>query len=348
MKPIVYNRRVRVAAILHPYESDSCLDPFRRDGINIFRGTEIERSDLPDAVIVVGGDGSVHRILSSLAETSCPLLVVPAGSGNDFASSIGVATPTQAAEAWNHFLADPDRSTWTIDLGLLEDPASPGSSDRENPDRVPDAPPTWTFADREGRIPPPSKRINSAIMQAQMRHVSEEVSARKTYFCCIAGTGLDAEANAIANRMSRFARRHGGYSLAALRALFKHRDEFVTATLEDGTQFSGPSLLCAFGNANSYGGGLRMLPSAKLDDELLDICFVHAVSKLTVLRKFHTIYSGNHRSLDVVRYGQSASVTIGSDKPMPVYADGEFVGTTPVRARIVPRALRVITSHWRS
>ena len=91
-----------------------------------------------------------------------------------------------------------------------------------------------------------------------------------------------------------------------------------------------------------------MLPAAKLDDQLLDICFVDSISKLTVLRKFHTIYSGNHRNLDVVRYAQSSSVTIDAAQPMPVYADGEFVGTTPVRARIVPHALTVITGAGRS
>jgi diacylglycerol kinase (ATP) len=334
---------VRVAAILHPYESDACLAPFQRAGVNIFRGNEVERGDLPDAVIVVGGDGSVHRMLPALAETPCPMLVVPAGSGNDFAHSIGIHSAADALAAWDQFMRDPLRSTWKIDLGLLENPAKPNSSDRDNPDRVPDAPTTWTFADKEGRFAPPSERLNSAIMQAQLRHVSAEESARKTYYCCIAGTGLDAEANTIANGMSRFLRRHGGYSLAALRALLKHRPQTVTATLEDGTQFSGPSLLCAFGNAQSYGGGLRMLPAAKLDDGLLDICFVEAVSTLTVLRQFHTIYSGSHRALDIVRYAQSPSVTIDAPQPMPIYADGEFVGTTPVRARVVPGALTVIT-----
>jgi diacylglycerol kinase family enzyme len=333
---------LRVSAILHPYESDSCLAPFQRAGVDIFRGNHIEPSDLPDAVIVVGGDGSVHRILSSLAETSCPLLVVPAGSGNDFAHAIGIYSVADAIRAWDHFVSDPPRSTWNIDLGLLEDPFSPAPSDRENPDRVADAPSTWTFADKDGRFQRPSQRIDSAIMQAQMRHVSEEANARKTYFCCIAGIGLDAEANRMSEKFPRSFRRHGGYSVAALTALLRHQPQSVTATLEDGTQFSGPSLLCAFGNAQSYGGGLRMLPAAKLDDQLLDICFVQAVSKLTVLRKFHTIYSGNHRSLNVVRYAQSPSAVIDTAQPMPIYADGEFVGTTPVRASVVPRALKVI------
>src|SRR4051812_20827394 len=254
---------LRVAAILHPYEPDSLLEPFRAPNVNLFRGTEIERGDLPSAVIVFGGDGSVHRLLPALAETACPLLVVPTGSGNDFAHSIGIRTLEDALHAWRAFLADPLRSAYTVDLGLLESPVTPPFDDSANPDRVPDAPPTWTFADADGRIPAPKQKINAAIMQSELRHLSaSEAQLAKTYFCCIAGVGLDSEATARANPMSRWFRRHGGYSWAALRALKSHRSRHILATLDDGTVFSGAALLCAFGNAPSYGGGLRMLPRA--------------------------------------------------------------------------------------
>ena len=335
---------MRVAAILHPYESDSILEPFRLPGVNLFRGNEVERSDLPSAVIVVGGDGSVHRLLPSLALSDCPLLVVPAGSGNDFANSLGLRTIDDSVSAWKRFVATPERAVREIDLVLLEDPAAPGFDERANPDRVPDAPDTWTFAEPDGRFKKPDRKLNSAIMQAALRHQADAESvARRAFFCCIAGIGLDAEANAIANRMPRWFLRRGGYSIAALRALLRHKPRHVTATLADGTRFSGPSLLCAFGNAQSYGGGLRMLPNAKLDDSLLDIAFVEAVSTSYVLRKFRTIYAGHHLQLPEVHYGKSSSLTIQTDEPMPIYADGEYIGTTPVRASVAPRALRVIT-----
>ncbi len=85
-----------------------------------------------------------------------------------------------------------------------------------------------------------------------------------------------------------------------------------------------------------------MLPKARLDDGLLDVCFIDDVSKLTVLRKFHTIYAGRHLDLSVVHYVQTPSLTIETDQPMPIYADGEFVGHTPVRARNIRSALTVI------
>lgn len=44
----------------------------------------------PDAVVVVGGDGTVHLATNVLARTGVPLGIVPTGSGNDAARSLGL------------------------------------------------------------------------------------------------------------------------------------------------------------------------------------------------------------------------------------------------------------------
>lgn len=43
-----------------------------------------------DLLICVGGDGLVHDLLPALLEFELPLLVVPAGTGNDFARTLGL------------------------------------------------------------------------------------------------------------------------------------------------------------------------------------------------------------------------------------------------------------------
>ena len=50
-----------------------------------------------DALVVMGGDGMVHLGLNACAGTDVPLGVLPAGTGNDFARSIGVSTNAVAA-----------------------------------------------------------------------------------------------------------------------------------------------------------------------------------------------------------------------------------------------------------
>lgn len=57
-------------------------------------------SDGVDALVVVGGDGMVHLGLQSVAATSVPMGVIPAGTGNDLARAVNLPLddPTAAAE----------------------------------------------------------------------------------------------------------------------------------------------------------------------------------------------------------------------------------------------------------
>ena len=69
----------------------------------------------PKAVIIIGGDGMVHLAIQELAESAIPLILIPAGTGNDFARSLGlnVNSPLKSLE---HALESP---ATCVDLGLV-------------------------------------------------------------------------------------------------------------------------------------------------------------------------------------------------------------------------------------
>ena len=50
-----------------------------------------EKANEVDLIVVAGGDGSVNGLLSCLMEVATPVLVVPRGTGNDFARSLGIS-----------------------------------------------------------------------------------------------------------------------------------------------------------------------------------------------------------------------------------------------------------------
>lgn len=52
-----------------------------------------------DAVVVAGGDGTIHRAVCGLDGAPTPLGVIPMGTGNDFARGVGIPTASQAAAA---------------------------------------------------------------------------------------------------------------------------------------------------------------------------------------------------------------------------------------------------------
>jgi diacylglycerol kinase (ATP) len=304
----------------------------------MFFGNALEADDLPDVAIVFGGDGAVHRILSSLAYKETPLLVVPTGSANDFARCLGIANQSEALRAWRRYL-DCGDNVRTIDLGIVRPMADPAPGDADVIDSM-------TFADAEGRIGRPASPLEPVIMRRQRHHAEDAERERKIYFSGIAGLGLDAETHRHANRMPGWLRRHGGYVLAVLRALAGYRPPMVNlhsfAIGGQETCLEGPVLFAAIGNAPEYGSGMKMLPQAQMDDGQLDLCFVPAMSKGLVLRRLVRIYRGTHLLAPEVRYLRARQVFLASEEAIPIYADGEYLCQTPAEISASPRALRVI------
>ena len=105
---------MRAAAILGPGKVSRAMAQFQR-----LTGVEwtslIEQADV---AILFGGDGTVHRHLAELVEIEVPLLVVPCGSGNDFARALGIRSVRDSAKAYQRFEID-GGTLRSIDLGII-------------------------------------------------------------------------------------------------------------------------------------------------------------------------------------------------------------------------------------
>lgn len=73
-----------------------------------------------DVAVLFGGDGTIHHQLASLVELAIPLLVVPCGSGNDFARALDIRGVRDAASAWRSFCHDQSNERY-LDLGVICD-----------------------------------------------------------------------------------------------------------------------------------------------------------------------------------------------------------------------------------
>lgn len=74
------------------------------------------------------------------------------------------------------------------------------------------------------------------------------------------------------------------------------------------------------------GGGLMFCPDAKYDDGMLDVCAAHNLWKLKVLRILPTAYKGEHTRFKGIDTYKCKKITIVSEKPAPIHADGESCG----------------------
>ncbi|MBF6212005.1 hypothetical protein IU433_23545 [Nocardia puris] len=179
----------------------------------------------------------------------------------------------------------------------------------------------------------------------------ESRGAEPMYFATITGTGFDARVTLRANEM-RWPKGRLRYTFAALAEItgnftVPYRIELSGAPhgVQDNPERGGPietrAVLIALGNTRTYGGGMLVCPDAEMDDGLLDLTVVGAVSRREMLRLLPALSSGRrveHRA--VTRYRASA-VTLSAPNT-PATADGEPAGTLPITVRAVPSALTVL------
>jgi diacylglycerol kinase (ATP) len=233
-----------------------------------------------ERVLVAGGDGALHHAIRGLAGTECALGIVPAGTGNDLARTLGV--PSNPVAAGRLALRSTAR---TIDLGRI--------------DGVP--------------------------------------------FACVLGIGLDAEVN---RRLASYRRLPAklAYAVATLRALAS----FVPQTIEitDGAAgFRGEVLLAAFANAPWFGGGMRIAPTARLDDGALDLVVIRPLPLATLVRLFPRVYSGRHLEHPAVHSVRLSCARLHGPPSWIVHADGEPLGPCASGGSTIdlwPGGLRVV------
>jgi diacylglycerol kinase (ATP) len=84
-------------------------------------------------------------------------------------------------------------------------------------------------------------------------------------------------------------------------------------------------------------------PAISLDDGYLDVCVVAARNLSEIQRFIFDILTRRGRlNPRFSRFKAHHEVTIETGKPLPVQADGEVVGFTPIHVGIMPAALEVI------
>lgn len=116
----------------------------------------------------------------------------------------------------------------------------------------------------------------------------------------------------------------------------------------DGTRWAGHHqvayLEIAIGDRT--GGGYRVTPKAEVDDGLLDVCALEAVSRWSILPLAARARSGRHLAHPAVHYEQLASFRLGVGRPTRIHVDGEIdelpQGEHSVRIR--PRALSMVVA----
>ena len=161
------------------------------------------------------------------------------------------------------------------------------------------------------------------------------------FFATIAAFGFDAKVN---RRMESAQGPLSGrirYIWEALRHVVSYQPIRVRLCGDFG-EIEQEVLLVSTANARNYGGDLRVAPDADLGDGLFDVVVVDAVPRRAILPLMIRLFWRTHVRHPAVRVERTARLALHTDAPHRVYADGDYLGQTPLVLEISPAALRVV------
>jgi YegS/Rv2252/BmrU family lipid kinase len=171
-----------------------------------------------------------------------------------------------------------------------------------------------------------------------------EASSGRRYFVTIASVGFDAE---VAQEVARGAKRLGGtltYLAGLVKTLARYQAYQIELGLEDQLPVKTTALFVAVGNTPYYAGGMRMVPGARPDDGILDLCLCGGLTRFETVKSLPLVYLGIHGRHPKVSFMKTTQVTVSSNQPLTVQADGEVVGRCPVSFGVAPSVLRVAST----
>jgi len=162
------------------------------------------------------------------------------------------------------------------------------------------------------------------------------------YFINGIGIGFDA---AVAHQTTKFKHLRGislyAFSVAVI--LFKYKTPELLLSM-NGSSMNGQHFLIAIGNGKCAGGGFYLTPEAKIDDGLLDVCYIDNVTIPQVVKIFPSVMKGKHKKHNQVHFERTDALSVVAQQEIMVHADGEVLATKArtIDIQVTPNALQVI------
>ena len=131
------------------------------------------------------------------------------------------------------------------------------------------------------------------------------------------------------------------YVVSTLRALARwHRADWEVEVDGEAHSFTGYSVAVA--NSGVFGGGMYLVPDARLDDGLLDVVLLRDCPRLKYLVNLPRVFRGTHVHSRDLTFMKARTVRFRASRPYAAYADGDPIAELPVTITVVPSALKVL------
>ena len=178
------------------------------------------------------------------------------------------------------------------------------------------------------------------VIQEGGTHQIDLGRAGDRYFVSLFGLGFPAIVAAYANRM-RLLTGTSAFLLSVLRRILQMQAVPLKLKI-DGRIVEGKYTSVLIQNTPFTGGGLKIAPTARVDDGQLDVVIVGDIGKLDLLWNLPRVYRGRHLGHRHFKTYRCNSVQIQSEKVLAQTLDGDPFDLNAVKVEVHPGALRMI------
>jgi len=164
----------------------------------------------------------------------------------------------------------------------------------------------------------------------------DAAQANGQLFLLMAGVGLDAMIVHELNRLRDGPINYISYAIPAALALANYKYTPLEVEIDGITVFPSARAMAFIANVSEYGTGFPVVPHARPDDGLLDLCVVPVDSPVDAIQKFLHAAAGELAQSEGVIYARGKQIEVRSTQPVPVQIDGDPAGYTPLAVNLLP------------
>jgi YegS/Rv2252/BmrU family lipid kinase len=187
------------------------------------------------------------------------------------------------------------------------------------------------------------ERAVSAIRARNVKHLdagrltsTADGQSTTHLFLLVVGIGIDGEVVHALDRVRKGPINFASYVIPGLGALANFSFTPIEVEVDGRRVFRRSPAVAFVGNIPEYGTGFPILPLAKSDDGLLDVCVLPAKSATDLIEHAVASLAGEHHLREGAVYVKGTRVTVRADQPVAVQADGDPAGFTPAEIELLP------------
>jgi YegS/Rv2252/BmrU family lipid kinase len=169
-----------------------------------------------------------------------------------------------------------------------------------------------------------------------------DCDGQRKHFLNIASAGLSGEVDRRVN--SAPVRRPWTFLAATIGTLISHRPQQMRVSLDSKPWYEGAAYLVAVANGTTFGHGMRIAPTAQINDGLFDVVLVEGMPRAEILMALRKVYNATHLVHPGVHFRRAKEVQItGLTTPLGLDLDGENASGESLNFSIQPGLMQLLS-----